>query len=493
MKQTMFADEFIKKIADYKGCFIAALISYCFVYGFELTHFTLSIDEEFRDNFLQTLMLGRWGHAFLRHYVLPEPFVPFFTTALSILFLTASAFISAIYLKLNKTQSIVFAIMLAALPQFAYQMEFENQSETVALSLMLSSLSLTFLHKGTIARWITFVLLTVLSLSIYQSVFLYAASLLCVKLTLDAVREDISFRDIFKSILIYCIFTLIALAINSVLSNWFASIYNAPSSNYLAGMIGWGHKNIPDVILDIAALVKQHLNFTNFAGLNSFPFAILWVLITIASSAMAKRNLFLVSLCCIVTFLSAFALIFAIGAGIPPRSMTNLPVVFSGLFVVAMVSVRKCYIPLIFSVIFLLVGASTSNGLFYSDYMARKSDDQLGKEIVTAIYNKYPQFEASNTPVFFYGSHTPYNSWRMPASDVFGYSFFEWDGGNNRRIYAYLSTANIANFAHPNPQQVDESIKVASGLPVWPNRDSVHMNNGVVIVKIGPNLSPLNK
>ena len=65
MKQTMFTDEFIKKIADYKGCFIAALISYCFVYGFELTHFTLSIDEEFRNNFLQTLMLGRWGHAFL--------------------------------------------------------------------------------------------------------------------------------------------------------------------------------------------------------------------------------------------------------------------------------------------------------------------------------------------------------------------------------------------------------------------------------------------
>lgn len=493
MKQNMFADEFIKKTADYKGCFIAALLSYCFVYGFELTHFTLSIDEEFRDNFLQTLMLGRWGHAFLRHYILPEPFVPFFTTALSILFLAASAFISSIYLKLNKIQSIAFVVMLAALPQFAYQMEFENQSETVALSLMLSSLSLIFLCSGTVARWVVFVLLTVISLSIYQSVFLYAASLLCVKLTLDAVRDRISFRDIFKSILTYSIFTLIALAINSALSHWFASMFNAPLSNYLEGMIGWGRKEIPDVILIILSLVKQHLDFTNFAGLNSFPFTILWILITIISSLMVRRNLISVTFCCVITFLSAFALIFALGAGLPPRSMTNLPIVFAGLFAVAMVSSQMRYIPLIVSIIFLAAGSSTSNGLFYSDYMARKSDEQLGKEIVSTIYNKYPQFDISNTPVFFYGSHSPYNSWRIPASDVFGYSFFEWDGGNNRRIYAYLSTANIANLVHPNPQQVNESIQAASHLPVWPNRDSIHMNNGVVIVKIGPNLSPLNK
>lgn len=481
------------KITEYKYCFLAALCSYCVVYGFELTHFTLSIDEEFKDNFLQTLMLGRWGHALLREYILPEPYVPFFTTMLSIVFLSLAALFSAIFLKLERMQSIAFVVMLAALPQLAYQMEFSNQSDTVAISLVLSSASLIAMMTGGIKGWSAFVILTVMSLSIYQSIFLYAASLLCVRMTIESVKGEASIGKILKTISLYSLATLLALMINSAISNGLAQAFNAPSSSYLDGMIGWGHKETIDVITTLYLFVKQYTTFTNYTGLNSFPFAIVWVAIIIASSIIFRLKLPSIIFCCIITFFSAFSLNLVLGAWLPPRAMAQVPVVFAGLFSVAMIVSRAKYAPIILSLVFLAAGSASSNSLFYSDYMARKSDEQMGREIVSTIYRKYPDFDISRNPVFFYGSHVPFNSWRIPTADVFGSSFFEWDGGNNRRIYAYLSNASIADFAHPSANQVNESIRVAASMPSWPNRGAVSMQNGVVIVKIGPTLSALNK
>ena len=481
------------KIAEYKYCFLVALCSYCIVYGFELTHFTLSIDEEFKDNFLQTLMLGRWGHALLREYILPEPYVPFFTTMLSIVFLSFAALLSSIFLKLERMQSIAFVVMLAALPQFAYQMEFSNQSDTVAISLVLSSASLIAMSAGGIKGWSTFVILTIMSLSIYQSIFLYAASLLCVRMTLDSINGETSIGKILKTISLYSIATLLALMINSGISNGLAEAFNAPSSSYLDGMIGWGHKDTIDVITTLYLFIKQYTTFTNYTVLNSFPFTLAWVAIIVTSSIIFRLRLSSIIFCCVITFFSAFSLNLVLGAWLPPRAMAQVPVVFAGLFSVAMVSSRAKYTPLVISLVFLAAGSASSNSLFYSDYMARKADEQMGREIVSTIYNKYPEFDISRNPVFFYGSHVPFNSWRIATADVFGSSFFEWDGGNNRRIYAYLSNASIASFSHPDANQVTESIKVAASMPVWPNRGAVSMQNGVVIVKIGSKLSSLNK
>ncbi|ENH3197276.1 glucosyltransferase domain-containing protein [Enterobacter roggenkampii] len=488
-----FSEKIVELKSKYISCFFAALCSYIIVYGFELTHFTLSIDEEFKDNFLQTLMLGRWGHALLREYVLPEPYVPFFTMMLSIFFLSLAALLSAIFLKLERVQSIAFVVMLAALPQLAYQMEFSNQSDTVAISLMISSASLIAMRAGRFKGWFTFVILTVISLSIYQSIFLYAASLLCVRMTLDSVRGETTIASILKTVFFYSLATLLALMINSAISTGMASAFHAPSSNYLDGMIGWGHKETFDVITTLYLFVKQYITFTNYTGLNSFPFTVAWVAIIIASSFIFRLKLSTIIFCCIITFLSAFSLNLVLGAWLPPRAMAQVPVVFAGLFTVAMVVSRAKYAPLFISLVFLAAGSASSNSLFYSDYMARKSDEQMGREIVSTIYSKYPDFDISRNPVFFYGSHVPFNSWRIPTADVFGSSFFEWDGGNNRRIYAYLSNASIADFTHPNAQQVADSIGVATSLPSWPNRGSVSMQNGVVIVKIGPTLSALNK
>ncbi|MCZ4060765.1 glucosyltransferase domain-containing protein [Pantoea sp. LMR881] len=276
--------------SNFKIAFILAILSYFFVYGFEITHFTLSIDEEPLDNFFQTLSAGRWGHALLRHYVLPEPYVPFFTTAFSLLVLSISAAFCATYLSLNKLQSAAFVIMLAAMPQFAYQLEFSNQADTVSLAFLCSVLSLFMLESFNLARYAIFIILTILCLSVYQSIFLFAATLLCVKLTIDSLQEKINFKDVFKRIIIFGALVLISLVINSFLSKWIASFYNVQISSYLSSMIGWGKRDIYSIFKSVLFFIRDCLAFKYAYGMNSFPFALLWLLGIILLAVKRKKT-----------------------------------------------------------------------------------------------------------------------------------------------------------------------------------------------------------
>jgi len=122
--------------------FITATLCSLLVYWYELSNFTLSIDEEFPDNFEQTVMMGRWAHALLKLWILPEPYVPFFSLMLGLIFLSLSCSVSVTILELSATEAALFSVLYIALPQFAYQAEFSNQVDTVGISTFLSALSL---------------------------------------------------------------------------------------------------------------------------------------------------------------------------------------------------------------------------------------------------------------------------------------------------------------------------------------------------------------
>lgn len=482
--------ELVEELSSY---LIVALISYLFVYGFELTHFTLSIDEESFDNFGQTLSAGRWGHALLRHYLLPEPYVPFYTTAISIVILSASAALSALYLKLDRIHAFAFVIMLAALPQFAYQLQFDNQSDTVAIALLSSVSSLFMLNSHSLKSALLFVLLTVISLSIYQSIFLYAVSLFCVWFTLESVRNKFNLASAIRTVIIYCILVVVSLIINAFLTKQVASFYHVEISGYLSAMIGWGNKSPSQITHALLRFMASFFRFKSYYGLGVFTFSAVWIIGIVIFAYTNKAKPALTALLCFITLLSTFFLNFALGTGLPARAMTQLPMVFAGLFVIFLVASRLKYTGLALAFIFLINGSAASNALFYSDYMARQSDARFAEQLVNVIYSKFPTYELDETPVFFYGSYTPPNAWKISRADVFGASFFDWDGGNNYRIYHYLSMANIINLKRPTPEQVTMAIKAGNDMPTWPDRESIQYHDGVIIVKIGKTLSLYNR
>lgn len=473
--------------------FISSLISYLFVYGYEVTNFTLSIDEEQLDNFRQTLSLGRWGHALLHHYILPEPYIPFFTMTFAIIILAINASLAALYLDLSKYHSMAFVIMLAALPQLAYQLEFNNQADTIAISLLLSTLSLCILQTKTRLKCVFFIILTILSLSIYQSAFLCAASLMCIKTTIRTCKDDKDILSSIKKIIIFCFLTLIAIALNSLCSRLAIHYYDVPNSSYLSSMIGWGRKDINDVINTIIKSSRSLINLKAAYGLNAFAFCSLWIIGTFISLKYKNKKKLTPIIFCLIVLLSAFTLNIILGANLPPRTMMQVPFVFSGLYIIFIISSGLNRRGLIIPLFFLINASMVSSKLFYSDHMARKADEQLSHSIITKIYSKYPSFNVDKDPVFFYGSYIPLNPWRIAKADTFGASFYEWDGGNNARIYNYLAISNIIRFTRPSLAEVERSIVNATNMPVWPHSDSILMVDGVVIVKLSNTLSPYNR
>ncbi len=495
-KNTMLADKskiFFRFDKAGKAAFLSALISYLFVYGFELTHFTLSIDEENMNNFYATLSTGRWGHSLLRMSILPEPYVPFFTMFFALVVLSLSSSVMCRYLKLDTEHSIVFSILIAAIPQMAYQLEFNNQADTVALAILCSSVSLTFIETFSIKNSLTFIVLTVISLSIYQSIFLYAASLLCVRMAFDAYNNFSSVKSCTKKI--SCFFTLVVLSllINFLLDKLIMWYFSIESSSYLSQMIGWDKGSFREVIHRTNSFVRSYLKFKAPYGLNMFSFTTIAVVIIAITAILKKRNFILVIILSILCLASGFILNYALGTHLVPRAMTQLPVIFAGLLTLAIFSLNIRFSGYVISLIFLISGASYANRLFYSDYMARKGDKSTASEILSTIYNKYPEFDAAQTPVFFYGGFQPLNTWKIPTADVFGASFFSWDGGNNSRIYNFFKVSNIAEFQRPSTFQIDNSIIYAKHMQVWPNHASIELHDGVVIVKLGKNLSQNNK
>ena len=152
----------------------------------------------------------------------------------------------------------------------------------------------------------------------------------------------------------------------------------------------------------------------------------------------------------------------------------------------------KSDINIAIATIFLFFGAAQSNLLFYSDYMIRESEKMVATRIISTIYNKYPDFDQSKVPVYFYGKYQPINNWEIKRADVFGGTFFAWDNGNNSRIINYFKINNIASFHEPSfntKMSLSNHIKL---LPTWPNPNSIKKIDNVIVIKLSNDLNKYN-
>lgn len=122
--------------------------------------------------------------------------------------------------------------------------------------------------------------------------------------------------------------------------------------------------------------------------------------IIILASFWSGRRAFYITLFSLATLASPFILNVLLGSYLPPRTMTQLSVVFAGLITLAIMALRSKTLGIAVCAILLACGSAASNQLFYSGYMARASDEHAAKMMLNTIYQKYPQFDIDKNPVF---------------------------------------------------------------------------------------------
>lgn len=463
--------------------FITSLLVLLIVYGFELTHFSLSIDEEFTNNIAHTISMGRWGHALLKLTIFPEPFIPFYTEVLSLVILALSCSFISHTLGLDPQKCIFFSILYSSLPQFAYQLEFSNQSDTLATAVLLSSYStyLILKEKGVLLNFITPIIALTFSISIYQSIIFLPVSIITSYICYAVVIKKIklNFKSvIFKPVLIMAIST----ATYSLLTKIIQWYIGKSSESYFLNMIGWIHQPANETIKSVLTFTAEYFSFNAPYGLSIYAISLL-ILLVAFSSQIKSRLLFLISATAMV--LSPFLMNAVIGGFLPPRAMNCLAISFaaSGVIVFSLYPEKKILwaVP----VIVLIYGTASSSKLFYTDYLSYNQDYNISSFIANDIYRYVDTPPDRPVRVYFYGALNIDSVDKPLNHDMFGSSFLNWDAGNSARISAFMNATAIAKIIPASFDEVKSETKKIDSAPLWPNKESVFKVNNVVVVKLG--------
>lgn len=463
--------------------FISSLLILMIVYGFDLTHFTLSIDEEFSNNIAHTISMGRWGHALLKSTIFPEPFIPFYTEMVSLVILALSCSVISKTLGLNTQQSVFFSILYSALPQFAYQLEFSNQSDTLATAVLLSSLStyLILRKEGILLTFITPIIALTFSVSIYQSIIFLPvsiiASYICYALTNN--KPDLTFKSIVLKPVSVMIVAAVAYSLLTKIIQWH---FGKSSESYFLNMIGWIHQPINETIKSVVKFIINYFSFNAPYGLSIYVFSLLILFITF-TRPINNRFIFLLSATAVI--LSPFLMNAIIGGFLPPRAMNCLAISFAASGVIVFSHYAEKKILWVFPVIVLLYGTASSSKLFYTDYLSYNQDYNVSSFIANDIYKYIGTPPDRPVRVYFYGALNV-DSVDKPANhDMFGSSFLNWDAGNSARISAFMNATAIAKIIPASFDEIKAEIEKINSAPLWPDKDSVFRINNVIVVKLG--------
>lgn len=207
-------------------------------YGNYIYMSTLNIDGEFADNFYQTISLGRWFHAFLRYYVLPEPFMPVFTPLLSVSLICVSSILFCRLFKLTLIPSVITIIIFISSPQLSYQLEFLNQSDTFAIGLLLCTVSsyALVLRNGYVSFLVS-TLLTAMALGIYQTLITYLVAVIVSYYTVVFYRRKLYKGDLAKIVVRCTLSVLMSVALYIIVSSQTKSHFNVNAGSYLSSYL----------------------------------------------------------------------------------------------------------------------------------------------------------------------------------------------------------------------------------------------------------------
>lgn len=476
---------------------VFSILTAIIAYGYPLLNFSLNIDGEFRNNLEQTISYGRWGHTLLRAFFLPEPFVPYFTFLLALIFTAFTAVLLAWILELNKYQSLCFCALYITFPQFSYQFEFINQAETFAFGQLLSAVSVVFFclacdkestTKNKFLQYFLSIVAYSFAIGIYQTLVLVPPVILLARLLFLTLRDLISVATALKYLLSYFLVSLTALLVYLIIARVTQSLFQVDGSSYLLNFSQLDVGSLSGYLESLLANLLTVLTGSQNYGFATFLLACIVVSLCLLVGAW-RRSIKIFWQGCLalaILVLPLLPLVFSQYL-LPPRTFVvanlSLAVLLTYAFTFVLNLIRK-EVALGIVAVLSVIHVAFITQLFYSDTLARQADILMANRIMTTITWQYPDFNEETTPVYFHGGYHHPHLYKLPNSDVFGSSFFAWDGGNNLRLEKFFHYYGVGRFRYADKNEVLGVLTHVEALPTWPHPDAVVYREGVMIVKL---------
>ena len=486
--------------ADFPWAFAAAVVVYgafVFVPGFH-------IDDELSAAYgtiASNISIGRWGTSLIRTILLPGPFNGYFASLLSIAVLSLCAVLFPSLLGMGAVERRLTALLFVAFPQFCYELEFHVQAEVIPAGYALAIVSFALLrvaHQRTSAVQAGLLagclLLQVLALAIYQPIILIFVSL-CLLRTLQRSLQGAAAKELILFAVTCGGMVVLSCAVYFLSSRLVLHATGIPSGgSYFTDQFAWNKQPIAIVTASVLRLALGASDGLSYYGESLYAYTLIPAVIVCGLSLRlgAARCAFSIAML-LLLLVSPYCLVIALGSMQAGRTFVSQAVVFAGLWAMALrlLSVHlgaSAHRAAAFVIAggFVLSGSFMASRLAFVDYIQWKADVSTATRLVGDIYHRYSGFDEQRHPVFFYGAYKRPNFWRRPNYNLFGASFFEWDGGNTDRIDAFMTVSAIADFHAPPADQRPSLAMASRTLPVWPDPGAIAMRSGTLIVRLGP-------
>ena len=485
---------------------LAAALFAVLCFGFMLTHYTLTIDEETwiqntDPNLIQNIWMlqGRFGLYFFDRIFVPlGTYVPIVWDLVAVLLWTASGTLLAfavaqVYDNVCPFQVFVFIGMFVSIPLVVGELlSFSMFNLQQALAMTFCALSALFLYlflqqRKKACLYISSFLLFAAT-SFYQAfacVYVVVVAIYVFSRVLQEGMQKIGLvvKDVCYSAGAFFVAVGFYFVMNEILTTCFAP---GGEGYLLDGFIGWGKGTFWDTAVRAVLNMGRIMLGVQLAGkiaLGGVTVLFLSGLVWMAVRRKGWKNRAALLLAGGIVMISPYMMSLVLGMPtLIGRAYLGLPLALAFEMTALLREAKKirwthCVVVLL-AVSFLLSNAYEMNRLFYNSYSTYQEDRKDSAQIIGQMTEL--GYDYREKPVVFIGGMG--KEPREPKSPATS-SFFSYDGGNNKRIWDFLRAEGYA-VQQATEAQITQCVQDAQEKPCWPAHGSIWKTEECIAVKL---------
>ncbi|WP_305025431.1 glucosyltransferase domain-containing protein [Paenibacillus lacisoli] len=482
-----------------------------FAYGFAMTHYTLSIDEEVALELGSQYSWsgqGRFGITLLKDIFNFWNTNSVTSTLLAVTLLSISGLVWGYSFHTTRSYrddqrmdaaGLIAVLLFVTFPVHAENVGFSMMSFELGIGWVAAALAVLFTFRWAVrqAGWGYFysgLLLAALATSVYQAFLPAFVMGLIIHMILYLMKQDQQKKAMGYKQFLHMVIRNAAAAGGSLIIykaadytiQWFV-----PASGYIENFMAWG-KEDPSVIIHrlityFTSLFTGKVIYGSFLLLPSIlaSAALLIYYIWRLISGRNEGNAGLLAVCLTAFILMPFVLYILLGTVVPIRGNFVWSLLVASVWIMVYSIIRLPFLHRIILTLAAFAVFHQSNAvaqLFYGDYNRYQEDVSLARQISSKV-NNLNLGEVPQEPVVYVGSHIQAEHHGIKKQEVLGYSFFEWDGGSQLRIQDFMHALGYS-FNVPTEEQKAEGTALAANLPVWPEEGAVAKMHDLIIVHL---------
>lgn len=326
------------------------------------------------------------------------------------------------------------------------------------------------------------VLLT-LSISIYQSFIFVFISLTIVHIVACLYIDKSKYirYEIYSSICISILSCILYLSITAVT----IGIHVGYTKNF----VHWSFNmsNNIDVFKTTLYLLKEYISGSNFYGGSLYVLSIpATIALLLKLYSKKEKNillyLFVICLPCI-----PFLQMFIFGGFQPARVFLAQGIILSFLLSYVLIEYNvHTFIIKITTIFILFISSFYITHLFELDVNQLNRDKELAKNIISQLNKNISNIK--NEKILIFGAPERHLLKDNRNYEIFGSSFFCFDGGNVYRQLAFIRYYNLGEYLLPSREEALALTQRIEHLPKWPHPGCIAKIDGIWVVRLGDSL-----